>query len=106
MRFKSKLLFHQNTLSVWKKFKERYPHADLSRFTQKDWLGDTDAVYFKTKYGKEMIQVLINPCLINTTIPMRLKNVGSTCDYSKCYSPCSANQSFEFSSGVDLEFKT
>ena len=44
-------------MSVWKKFKERYPHADLSRFAQKDWFGDTDAVYFKSKDGKEMIQV-------------------------------------------------
>ena len=44
-------------MSVSKKFQERYPNADLSRFTQKDWFGDTDAVYFKFKDGKEMIQV-------------------------------------------------
>ena len=44
-------------MSVWKKFQERYPNADLSRFTQKDWFGDTDAVYFKSKDGSEMIQV-------------------------------------------------
>ena len=29
----------------------------MSRFTQKDWFGDTDAVYFKSKDGQEMIQV-------------------------------------------------
>ena len=61
MRFKSKLLIHQNTMSrrqsFWKKFQERYPKADLSRFTQKDWFGDNDTVYFKSKDGKEMIQV-------------------------------------------------
>ena len=44
-------------MSVWKKFKERYPHADLSKLTQTDWFGDTDAVYFKSKDGKQMTQV-------------------------------------------------
>ena len=50
MRFKRKFLIHQNTMSVWKKFKERYRHADLSRFTQTDLYGDNDdAIYFNSK---------------------------------------------------------
>ena len=33
-------------------FQELYPNADLSRFTQTDWYGDSsDAVYFKSKDG-------------------------------------------------------
>ena len=57
MRFKSKLLTFQNTMSVWKRFQERYPNADLSRFTQTDWFGDSDAVYFKSKDGTQITQV-------------------------------------------------
>ena len=39
-------------MSVWKRFQERYPNADLSRFTLTDWYGDSgDAVYFKSKNG-------------------------------------------------------
>ena len=57
MRFKSKLLSFQ-TMSVWKRFQERYPNADLSRFTQTDWFGDSgDYVYFKSKDGTQMTQV-------------------------------------------------
>ena len=56
MRFKSKLISFQNTMSVWKRFQERYPKADLSRFTQKDWYGDSgDAVYFKSKDGMTQV---------------------------------------------------
>ena len=46
MRFKSKILSFQ-TMSAWKTFKERYPHADLSRFTQKDYGDETNNIYFK-----------------------------------------------------------
>ena len=46
-------------MSVWKKFQEHYPNADLSKFTQKDWSGDSvlNNVYFKSKDGEEEIQV-------------------------------------------------
>ena len=44
-------------MSVWKRFKERFPNADLSRFTQTDWFGDTNAVYFKSNDGKQITQV-------------------------------------------------
>ena len=48
-------------MSAWKIFQDRYPNADLSRFTQKDWLGDDSYnVYFKSKDGSEMIQVFDN----------------------------------------------
>ena len=40
-------------MSVWKKFQERYPHADLSKFFLTDW---DDAVYFKSK-NDGLIQV-------------------------------------------------
>ena len=44
------------TMSAWKMFKNQYPHAELSRFTQKDWYGDdTNNIYFKD--GEEKIQV-------------------------------------------------
>ena len=57
MRFKSKLLSFQ-TMSAWKTFQDRYPYADLSRFTQTDWFGDSgNNVYFKSKDGEEEIQV-------------------------------------------------
>ena len=59
MRFKSKHLSFQ-TMSAWKTFKDRYPNADLSMFTQKDWYGDDtncNNIYFKTKDGEEEIQV-------------------------------------------------
>ena len=45
-------------MSAWKIFQDRYPNADLSRSTQKDWFGDdNNNVYFKSKDGSEMIQV-------------------------------------------------
>ena len=40
-------------MSAWKKFQERYPHADLSKFSHTDW---EDAVYFKSK-NDALIQV-------------------------------------------------
>ena len=40
-------------MSVWKKFQERYPDADLSKFFHTDW---DDAVYFKSK-NDGLIQV-------------------------------------------------
>ena len=52
MRFKSKLPSFQK-ISVLKRFQERYPNADLSRFTHTDW---DDAVYFKSREGG-LIQV-------------------------------------------------
>ena len=57
MRFKSKLLSFQ-AISAWMRFQDRYPNADLSRFTQTDWFGDSgNNVYFKSKDGEEEIQV-------------------------------------------------
>ena len=40
-------------MSVWKKFQERYPNADLSEFTHTDW---DDAAYFKSR-NDGLIQV-------------------------------------------------
>ena len=40
-------------MSVWQKFQELYPHADLSKFFLTDW---DDAVYFKSK-NDGLIQV-------------------------------------------------
>ena len=57
MRFKSKLLSFQNTMSVWKKFQARYPNGDLSRFLQTDLYEESDdAIYFNSKKG-QLIQV-------------------------------------------------
>ena len=44
-------------MSAWKIFKDWYPYADVSRFTQTGWFGDSWNVYFKTKDGEEEIQV-------------------------------------------------
>ena len=45
-------------MSAWKIFQEKYFNADLSRFTQKDWFGDSsNSVFFKSKDGEEMVEV-------------------------------------------------
>ena len=48
-------------MSAWKIFQEKYFNADLSRFTQKDWFGDSsNSVFFKSKDGEEMVEVFGN----------------------------------------------
>ena len=43
-------------MSKWKRFQDRYPNADLSRFTQKGWFDDK-GVFFVSKNGNELIDV-------------------------------------------------
>ena len=45
-------------MSAWKIFQQRYPNADLGRFTQKDWFGDSsNSVVWKSKDGDEILEV-------------------------------------------------
>ena len=45
-------------MSAWKIFQQRYPNADLEKFTQKDWFGDSsNSVLWKSKDGDKIVEV-------------------------------------------------
>ena len=84
--------------------KKRYSQADLSRFTQTDWFGDTDAVYFKSKDGKQMTQVFDKTMSNQYYYTDEIKKaLGYPVMPAMNIVP--ATNLFQFSSGVDFEFK-